>query len=312
MSRAGAAIARKLRGKTGAPPRAPKRLDRLTDADVTAGIAERREYVKRAAATKARNVPEAERDRSLKVLRETVDDLKRLEAESATRPEPPRVTSSGADARIPVARTAHRLSQMPTARLQAAHEEAQAMQRSREAQWERRRREQAEQAAERKAAVHAQQEERRKARAAQGLAPENPGDWSGWDPDAADTLAAVFSDPSLWLEWAGRDPDKIDRNPPLRAADLLVLHAGLATLAARGTTEVVFSPRSSSDWVPVDFRSSAQGASNAEGCLRHLSANGWLTVRLDGGLLYVGRGRMAEAARAAYVERGRVPQAGGS
>jgi len=246
----------------GAPKRAPRKLNAMTDVQLADAITDRCRYlqhVNTAAQVPASRVTSSAREReaTLTAVRETVDDVKRLEAERAQRAASGRATTMAADARI--------ADRSPTAGLQAAHEWRKAAKATKEAAWERRRREEAKQAAERKAAEHARQTEYRARQSEQGLAPPEPGAWSGWDAASAETLAAVFSDPTLWHEWAGRDPDKLDRNPPLHSSHLLVLYAALATMAARGTREVVVTRASTSSWMPVGFVASHSGAGTPSG-----------------------------------------------
>ena len=83
-------------------------------------------------------------------------------------------------------------------------------------------------------------------------------------------------------------------HPPLQAGDLLTLYAVLATMAARGTAEIVLPARSSGEWIPVGFH--AAESQSPQGCLKHLAGNGWLAVRPgDGRGLIVGLGQMATA-----------------
>jgi hypothetical protein len=297
------------------PRRAPtgRKLAAMTDAQVERSLREHHEYLRRVQRSSPPGTAD-ERKRTLDGVRQSVESVKRLDGERARRAAdavPERVTSTAVGARAdtpsPDGTRQVPSSQMPTARLQAAHEWAvvRAQHRAkREQAWEAREREKHERAQEAREGAKAREAERRAVRAEQGLAPPEPGSWSGWDPDAADTLAAVFSDPTIWHEWAGRDPERLDRNPPLQAADLLALYAVLATLAARGTREVVLTG-SASEWMPV-----GRLDVSARSAVKHLAANGWLTVRTgDSGRLIVGPGQMALAARAAYVERGRMPHA---
>jgi hypothetical protein len=321
VSRTGASIANRIRKQSGGAPKcAPtgRKLTTMTDGQLAAALREHREHIRR---VQRSGTPEttAERQRTLDAVRRSIESVKRLDGEWARRAAeavPARVTSTavGERADVPSPDGARQvpLSQMPTARLQAAHEWAavRAEHRAkREQAWEAREREKREQAEARREGEKQRQAERRRLRAEQGLAPEQPGEWSRWHADAADTLAAVFSDPTVWLTLFGRDFDRLDRDPPLHASHVVVLYAVLATIAARGTREVVLPERASAEWMPVAFQADRSGAGSAAKCIDHLAANGLLAVRREGGRLYVSRGPVAEQLRAGYVECGREPGA---
>ena len=152
----------RLRSRTGPPKRAPEKLDSFDAAQLDTAITERLRYVEQTREEGAA-IPAAEREEALQALRETTDDLKRMQAERSRRQAAPPV------------KTSHSPQWLPDFSPGAAR----SIKEAREAGWEKRRREEAERRAEALRHNEERQAEKRRQQAKQGLGPPEPGAWSG-------------------------------------------------------------------------------------------------------------------------------------